>query len=171
MIKSLLIIKHLPLHFATKGARDMARKEFIRLLESNILTLDRLAERLRKEPLEAGLYPKNQMTVLVRLHMGGRARLKEIARRELVPAPNLCATFRKLERDGLVARTIDENDRRNTWYECTPAGEKLADKAMEMFRCAISRLFENIAPADETALTGALKIMNEILTKMEIKHV
>lgn len=77
----------------------------------------------------------------------------------------------QLERDGLVARTIDEDDRRNTWYECTPAGEKLADKAMEMFRCAISRLFENIAPADEAALTGALKIMNEILTKMEIKHV
>lgn len=149
----------------------MMRKEFISLLESNILTLDRLAERLRKEPLDAGLYPKNQMTVLVRLHMGGRARLKDIARRELVPAPNLCATFRKLERDGLVTRTVDENDRRNTWYACTPAGEKLASKAMELFRGAICRLFENIAPDDEAALTDALKTMNEILTKMELKNV
>ena len=33
----------------------MMRKEFISLLESNILTLDRLAERLRQEPLDAGL--------------------------------------------------------------------------------------------------------------------
>ena len=138
----------------------MMRKEFISLLESNILTLDRLAERLRKEPLDAGLYPKNQMTVL-----------KDIARRELVPAPNLCATFRKLERDGLVTRTVDENDRRNTWYACTPAGEKLASKAMELFRSAICRLFENIAPDDEAALTDALKTMNEILTKMELKNV
>ncbi len=148
----------------------MACKEFIRLMESNVLALDKLAERLRKEPLDAGMYPKNQMTVLVRLHMGGRARLKEIARRELVPTPNLCATFRKLERDGMVTRTIDENDRRNTWYECTAAGAKLADKALDGFRNALARMFENISPDDEAALTGALKTMNSILVKMELKN-
>ncbi len=148
----------------------MARKEFIRLLESNILALDKLAERLRKEPLDAGIYPKNQMTVLVRLHMGGRARLKDIARRELVPTPNLCATFRKLERDGMVTRTIDENDRRNTWYECTATGAKLAEKALDGFRNALTRMFENITPEDEVSLTGALKIMNSILVKMELKN-
>ena len=148
----------------------MACKEFIRLMESNVLALDKLAERLRKEPLDSGMYPKNQMTVLVRLHMGGRARLKEIARRELVPTPNLCATFRKLERDGMVTRTIDENDRRNTWYECTAAGAKLADKALDGFRNALARMFENITPDDEAALTSALKIMNSILVKMELKN-
>lgn len=148
----------------------MARKEFIRLLESNILALDKLAERLRKEPLDAGIYPKNQMTVLVRLHMGGRARLKDIARRELVPTPNLCATFRKLERDGMVTRTIDENDRRNTWYECTVTGAKLAEKALDGFRNALTRMFENITPEDEVSLTGALKTMNSILVKMELKN-
>lgn len=148
----------------------MARKEFIRLLESNILALDKLAERLRKEPLDAGIYPKNQMTVLVRLHMGGRARLKDIARRELVPTPNLCATFRKLERDGMVARTIDENDRRNTWYECTAMGGKLAERALDGFRNALTRMFENITPEDEVSLTSALKTMNSILVKMELKN-
>ena len=148
----------------------MARKEFIRLLESNILALDKLAERLRKEPLESGIYPKNQMTVLVRLHMGGRARLKEIARRELVPTPNLCATFRKLERDGMVTRTIDENDRRNTGYECTAAGAKVAEKALDGFRNALTRMFESVTPEDEVALTGALKTMNNILVKMELKN-
>ena len=148
----------------------MARREFIRLLESNILALDKLAERLRKEPLDTGIYPKNQMTVLVRLHMGGRARLKEIARRELVPAPNLCATFRKLEREGMVTRTIDENDRRNTWYECTPAGAKVAEKALNGFRDAINRMFDSIAPDDEAELTVALKTMNNILVKMELKN-
>lgn len=146
----------------------MARKEFIRLFESNILILDKLADRLKRAPHIRTGYPRNQLMVLVRLSMGGRARLKDIARREMVPTPNLCATFRKLEQDGMVARTVDEHDRRNTWYSCTPAGEDIARQAMEVFREDIAHMFENISREDEEVLTGALKTMNNVLTKMEL---
>lgn len=148
----------------------MARKDFIHLFESNILVLDKLSDRLKKGPLGSVVYPKNQMTVLVRLYLGGRARLKDIARREMVPTPNLCATFRKLERDGMVARAIDEVDRRNTWYECTPAGAEIAGKVMDAFREAIGRLFDRISVEDEEAMTNALETMNNILKKLELNN-
>lgn len=146
----------------------MVRKEFVRLLESNIMILDRLSDRLKKGPFGTTGYPRNQLTVLVRLDLGGRARLKDIARREMVPAPNLCATFRKLESEGLVSRAVDEQDRRNTWYSCTEAGHELARRAMDTFREDIGRLFEGLDRADEDLLTGAMKTMNNILTKMEL---
>lgn len=145
----------------------MARKEFVRLMEENVMILDRLADRLRLEPASLSGYPRNQMSVLVRLHMGGRARLKDIARREGVSAPNLCASFRKLERDGLVLRVSDEHDRRNVYYSVTESGRELAARVMENFRQGIEKMFSDVSRADEDALTSALKTINGILKKME----
>lgn len=146
----------------------MSRKEFIQLLEDNIFILDRLADKLKKNPALICGYPKQQISVLVRLYIGGRARLKDIARREYVTTPNLCASFRKLEHDGLVVRVVDDKDRRNTWYFCTVRGEEVAQTALNAFRAAISDLFVNLTRADEETLTKSLKNINDILNKMEI---
>ncbi len=146
----------------------MARKEFIRLFESNILIFDKLADKLRKDPAQICGHPRQQISVLVRLHLKGRAMLKDIARSEFVTTPNLCATFRKLERDGLVVRAVDEEDRRNTWYSCTEAGDELARVALEAFRSAIEKLFDNLSREDEEVLTQSLKNINKVLTNMEL---
>lgn len=148
----------------------MARKEFVRLMEESIWTLDKIADRLRLERVDSTGYPRQLMSILVRLHNGGRARLKDIARREHVSAPNLCAAFRKLESDGLVVRTIDEDDRRNTWYCVSDTGSKLARDAMDLFRDGIERVFAGVSSADEIRLTDALRTMHEILKKVELKN-
>ena len=75
----------------------MVRKEFVRLLEDDILLFDKLAGRLHNESRQGVDIPRQQLTVLVRLSIGGHARLKDIARREGITTPNLCAAFRKLE--------------------------------------------------------------------------
>ena len=146
----------------------MARKEFVRLMEENIWTLDKIADKLRLDRVDTTGYPRQLMSILVRLHNGGRARLKDIARREHVSAPNLCAAFRKLESDGLVLRTIDEDDRRNTWYCVSESGAELARVAMDLFRSGIERIFANVSREDEARLTQALRTMQEILKKVEL---
>ena len=148
----------------------MARKEFVKILESNIMIMDKLSDKFKREPTVLSGYPRQQLSILVRLHIGAPARLKDIARREPVTAPNLCAAFRKLERDGLVLRRIDEDDRRNTWYSVTAAGEKIATQAMETMRVAIEKLFAKLSREDEDALTKSLKTINSILTKMELTN-
>ena len=147
----------------------MARKEFVRLMESNIWMLDKYADRLRSDAAHLSDFPRQQLSVLVRLHTGGRAMLKDIARREYVSAPNLCAVFRKLESDGLVLRSVDENDRRNTWYSVTERGAEIASASMERFRAGVEQMFSGISKEDEAELTAALKTMNKILSKMEQK--
>ena len=146
----------------------MARKEFVRLMEDNIWILDKIAEKLRLDRVEATGYPRQMMSILVRLHKGGRAKLKDIARREHVSAPNLCAVFRRLEADNLVIRTIDEEDRRNTWYCVSEAGAELATVAMGLFREGVERVFANISCEDEACLTDALRTMHNILKKVEL---
>lgn len=148
----------------------MPRKDFIHLMEDNIITLDRLAGKMRIEPTQLSGYPRQLLRILVRVYMGGRGRLKDIARREMVSAPNLCAAFRKLERDGLLVREIDENDRRNVWYAVTPKGEKVAVTAMENFQSHIEQLFSNLPAADEAKLTSALRTLKEVLQKMELDN-
>ena len=148
----------------------MARKEFVRLMEENIWTLDKIADKLRLERVDTTGYPRQMMSILVRLHNGGRARLKDIARREHVSAPNLCADFRKLEADGLVIRAIDEDDRRNTWYCVSPAGAELARSAMDIFRTGIERVFSTLSRDDEARLTDALRTMRDVIKKVELNN-
>ena len=131
----------------------MAHKEFVKLFEQNILLFDKLSDKLKRNPSVLSGFPRQQLSILVRLHIGGPALLKDIARREMVTAPNLCAAFRKLERDGLVLRKIDDNDRRNTWYSVTKTGEKIATQAIENMRNTIEKLFGILSRADEEALT------------------
>lgn len=148
----------------------MARKEFVRLMEENIWTLDKIGDCVRLSRVESTGYPRQLMSILVRLHNGGRARLKDIARRERVSAPNLCAAFRRLEADGLVIRTIDEDDRRNTWYCVSERGAELATMAMDMFRVGIEHVFSGLSREDESRLTDALRTMRDILKKVELKN-
>ena len=145
----------------------MSRKEFVQLMESNIWLLDKYADKLRSNQAHLSGVPRQQMSILVRLHQGGRAMLKDIARREYVSAPNLCAVFRKLEADGLVSRVVDENDRRNTWYAVTERCAELAIGSMEIFRNGVEQMFSGLSKEDEDELTKALKTMNKILSKME----
>jgi len=148
----------------------MPRKELARLLEADILIFDKLAGRLHREPgLDTDLSGV-QMSILVRLFNGGRARLKDIARRERLTAPNLCAVFRKLEAKGYVARAVDESDRRNTWYSVTGSGADLAVRAIETFRSTIVKMFSDISHQDEIMMISALKQINSILTKMELNN-
>lgn len=148
----------------------MPRKEFVKLIEQNVWTLDRLADKLRLDRVETTGYPRQLMSILVRLHQGGRACLKDIARREHVSAPNLCAAFRKLERDGLVIRSIDEDDRRNTWYSVSDDGAAKAVLAMDLFRAGVEKVFAHISREDEARLTDAMRVMKEILQKVELNN-
>ncbi len=148
----------------------MSRKEFVSLLENNIWTLDRLADKLRLDRSEATGYPRQLLSILVRLHNGGRAKLKDIARREHVSTPNLCAAFRKLEHDGLVVRATDDEDRRNTWYCVSPRGAELSIRAMELFRDGAEKIFANISKDDEKRLTEALRTLNSVLENVELNN-
>ena len=152
-----------------KGA-GMIRKELVGLLEKNILLFAKLSERINRGQIDFGEYSRQQAQILIRLYLSGKTRLKDLAAREFVPAPNLCTAFRKMEADGIVLREVDENDRRNTWYSVTERGAAVATKFIDMFHQAIAGIFKDIDKNDEEELIKSFKTMNNILMKMELKN-
>ncbi len=148
----------------------MARKELASLVWKNILSFAKLSERINRSQMSFSDYSRTQMQLLIRLYLGGRVRLKDLAAREFVPAPNLCTAFRKMERDGLVLRAVDEEDRRNTWYSVTEYGAQVANEIIEMLHNAICEMFKDIDKKDEEELVRSFKSMNEILIRMESKN-
>ena len=145
----------------------MVRKELVSLLEKNIFLFAKLSERINRAQIDFCGYSRAQAQLLVRLYIGGRVRLKDLAAREFLPAPNLCAAFRKMERDGIVLRAVDEDDRRNTWYSVTEHGAEIARKIIEMLHNAIATIFKDIDKDDEEELIKSFKSMYNILIKME----
>lgn len=150
----------------------MLKKEFIFLIEECLLSLDRITSRLNlSNSISSSKYSRQQLTVLCRLHIGGRAKLKDIAIREYVTTPNLCATFRKLESENLVLRQVDENDRRNTWYCVTELGSRFARYIINRTRIRIENLFSSLDGKDEKSLTDSLIVIRDILKKTESLNV
>jgi DNA-binding MarR family transcriptional regulator len=107
------------------------------------------------------------MHVLIHLHIGGRAMLKDIVRRESIPAPNLCAAFRRLESDGLVLRSEDECDRRNVWYSVSESGADVARRALAALRVRLAGFFDAIGAENGGRLIEPLRRINETLNKVK----
>ncbi|MDR3208375.1 MAG: MarR family transcriptional regulator [Rickettsiales bacterium] len=129
------------------------------------MIIDWLRDNLRRNGEDESFkkYSRPQLKILVRLNTAGRARLKDIARREGIPSANLCAAFRKLESNGLILREVDAADRRNTWYSVSKAGAATAREAIKSLHRRVSDFFEKISREDGEKLVGALRQINEIL--------
>lgn len=148
----------------------MARKELVGLFQKNVLLFAKLSERINRNLIDFGEYSKAQVHLLIRLYLGGRIRLKDLAEREFVSAPNLCAGLKKMEAKGLVLRTEDDSDRRNMWYEVTDEGRRVAVHFIGMANKAIETIFKDIDKEDEQELVRSLKSIHEIFVKMELKN-
>lgn len=146
----------------------MTHTEVTNLMAENMRIVGRLSSRLNPLFEEVSKNTRQQMSVLVRLYLAGKIKLKDFANREVISTANLCSVFRKLEQDKLVVRSIDENDHRDMWYEVTRAGKNLAEKLIDKFMIGLEKLCKVLPEEDEDALAETVRVMNRILKKMEL---
>lgn len=146
----------------------MTRNEVASLMADNMRMMGRLSSKL--QPVFEGTTKasRQQMSVLVRLYLSGKIKLKDFAEREVISTANLCGIFRKLESEKLVARSIDENDHRDMWYEVTKSGKIMAEKILDKFLTALESLFNALPEQDANTLAETIKTTNAILKKMEV---
>ena len=145
----------------------MTLNEVTELMAENMRIMGRLSSRLQPLLEANSNFSRQQMSVLVRLYLAGKIKLKDFANREVISTANLCGVFRKLEQDKLVVRSVDENDRRDTWYEVTRSGKALAEKLIDKFMKGLESLCKVLPEEDEDKLANTVKTINEILKKME----
>jgi len=145
----------------------MTHVEVTELMAENMRIMGRLSSRLQPLLEENSKNSRQQMSVLVRLYLAGKIKLKDFANREVISTANLCAVFRKLEADKLVVRSIDETDHRDMWYEVTKSGKALAEKLIDKFMKGLEGLCKVLPEEDEDKLAETVKTINGILKKME----
>ena len=145
----------------------MTHAEVTQLMAENMRIIGRLSSRLNLLFEEVSKNSRQQMSVLVRLYLAGKIKLKDFANREVISTANLCTVFRKLEADKLVVRSVDSNDHRDTWYEVTKTGKNLAEKIIDKFMKGIESMCKALPEKDEDALAETVRTMNGLLKKLE----
>lgn len=145
----------------------MTHAEVTQLMAENMRIIGRLSSRLNPLFEEVSKNSRQQMSILVRLYLAGKIKLKDFAIREVISTANLCSVLRKLEADKLVIRSMDKEDHRDTWYEVTKSGKVLAEKLIDKFMKGLESLCKVLPEEDEDALAETVRTMNGILKKME----
>jgi DNA-binding MarR family transcriptional regulator len=84
----------------------------------------RVGRELRREAREVGVSPE-QVALLVAIKYSPGIGVRELAARERVSAPAMSNHVDRLERDGLVARTQNEDDRRRVGLTLTDEGRRV----------------------------------------------
>ena len=148
----------------------MTHAEVTNLMAENMRIIGRLSSRLNSSFEQVSKNTRQQMSVLVRLYLAGKIKLKDFANREIISTANLCSVFKKLEQEKLVIRSIDPNDHRDMWYEVTKSGRALAEKVIDKFMIELEKLCKVLPARDEDTLAETVKTMNGILKKMEIAN-
>jgi DNA-binding MarR family transcriptional regulator len=81
----------------------------------------------------------------------------EIVRRRRVSSPNVTRWMNGLEREGLVSRSIDPKDRRNTLIQLTAEGERLCEWLVPEIAHFIHDIASCLSDDELTQLAGLLE--------------
>ena len=136
----------------------LADLDVARLAES----LGRISRTTRRElalPLGA-----STLAALATVEQEGPIRLGDLARHEGVTPATLTRIVAVLEDDGYATRTVDDEDRRSSWLEVTPAGrDVLAGVRRDRAALGAARV-QRLTPSQRRALAKALDAL-EVLAE------
>jgi DNA-binding MarR family transcriptional regulator len=123
-----------------------------------------LLRRLRLEDAAAGLTAP-RLSALSVIVFRGPLTLSHLAAAEQVRPPTITRLIQELERDGLVERLPDPDDRRITRVRATPRGRQLLNQGRARRVERLARDVEGLSAGDRTLLGRAVEVLEELLTE------
>ena len=125
------------------------------------LAVTRLARRLRQQS-GVGASP-TQLSALATVERRGPIALGSLAEAERVKPPTMTAAVTRLEADGLLARQVDESDRRIVRVTITPTGRKLLARNRSRKTAELERRLLRLSPEDRRTLDRAVAVLDRLL--------
>ncbi|WP_254067548.1 MarR family winged helix-turn-helix transcriptional regulator [Burkholderia sp. L27(2015)] len=113
------------LEMSTGADSHMGLRLWLRMLTTTNLVQTELRTRLRTE--FNSTLPRFDLMAQLERHPDG-LKMSEISRRLMVTGGNVTGITDQLEKEALVVRDVDPNDRRSISVRLTPAGRTLFDK-------------------------------------------
>jgi DNA-binding MarR family transcriptional regulator len=120
-----------------------------------------LLRRLRVEDAASGLTAP-RLSALSVIVFGGPLTLGALAAAEQVRPPTMTRLVTALERDGLVIRQPDPDDRRQVLLRATPAGRRLLEEGRARRTSTLARRLAALPPADLEALVRAADLLERL---------
>ena len=118
------------------------------------------AARLFARELERQLAPTGiasaYMPVLFALADGGRLTQKELARRAAVEQPTMAMTLNRMERDGMITREPDPNDKRSALVALTPLALGKVGTVEQVVSAINALALEQLAPTERQQFMALL---------------
>jgi DNA-binding MarR family transcriptional regulator len=99
------------------------------------------------------------------LDENGKTRLKDIAAQMEMSASSLCVMFNEMEKEGVILREIDKNDRRNTYYSISEEGKAVVKSTTEYIRAAVLQILEPLSESELKEIADALIVINQIIER------
>jgi DNA-binding MarR family transcriptional regulator len=121
-----------------------------------------LLRRLAQEDRASGQTPARLSALSVLVFAGPRS-IGRLARDERVTAPTMTRLVAGLERDGLVARAADPNDRRSSRLDATDEGRRILLEGRERRIAALAALLDSTSAREREALARASDIIERRL--------
>ena len=128
-------------------------------------TLLRLGRELRREKI-AGVSPQ-QVGLLVAIKYAPGVTVGELSAEERVSTAAMSKRISRLERDGLVARTKSDTDRRCVGLTLTEEGQRVLRRVRSRRTAWLASRLESLAPAELAALAAAAEPLAQLLREGE----
>ena len=137
----------MPTHFSGSRAEMRTLDTFIKLTRCTDSVLARLAERNT-----IGNLTYSQFAVLEALYHLGPMTQGEVSRKVLKSGSNMTTVIDNLERDGLVRRERDANDRRVIHVHLTDAGSRKLEEVLPGHVAALVEEFSILSAKEQETL-------------------
>jgi DNA-binding MarR family transcriptional regulator len=105
-------------------------------------------------------------STLIRLEREGSVRLTALAAAEGVAQPSMTQLVQRLERQGLVERVSDPEDRRVTLVAITDAGRALLAERGQFRRTRLAEMLATLPAEEREALGSAMRAALPIIRRM-----
>lgn len=124
------------------------------------LAVGRLARRMRRESSSGRAL--TQLGVLNTLDRLGPRTLGDLAAVERVAPPTITRAVGALESEGLVAKHLDESDRRVQWAKLTAAGRREVHRIRSRREAWLAERLATVAEADRDRLRELIHLLEAI---------
>ncbi len=128
-------------------------------------TVLQLARELRREKI-AGVSP-HQVGLLVSIKYAPGVTVGELATEERVSTAAMSKRVSRLERDGLVARTQSETDRRQVGLTLTDEGQRALRRVRSRRTAWLASRLDTLSPNELAAVGAAVDALSHLLADEE----
>ncbi|GAU77285.1 MarR family winged helix-turn-helix transcriptional regulator [Fusibacter sp. 3D3] len=104
-----------------------------------------------------------QFGVLEALYHKGDMKICELIEKTLSTSGNMTVVIRNLEKEGLVTRQSNPEDRRAFWIQLTSKGETLIEAVFNLHLMELNRFFKLLTEAEKHQLHHLLKKLNGLV--------